>query len=71
MEYDYSKLRGRIVEIYGNIRAFSEALGISYQAVMDYLANRTKFNQRSIERWNELLKIDIEDAVPYYFTRKV
>lgn len=71
MEYDYSKLRGRIVEIFGSVRAFSEALGISYAATLDYLGNRTKFNQRSIERWNELLRIDIADAVPYYFTRKV
>lgn len=70
MVYDYSKLRGRIVECFGSIRAFSEALGISAAATYDYLNNHTPFNQRSIEKWCKLLKIPIEDAVVYFFTAK-
>ena len=71
MIYDYSKLRGRIVEKYGNIRAFSEALGISPAATYDYLNNHTPFNQRSIEKWCMLLEIPLKDAFPYFFTPKV
>ena len=71
MEYDYSKLRGKIVELYGNIREFAKVLGISAAATYNYLNSHTKFDQRSIERWCDLLQIPVDDAVVYFFTKKV
>ena len=71
MEYDYSKLRGRIVELYGDIRTFSKSLGNSETSTYNHLNNKTKFNQRSIEKWCNLLNIPFEDAGAYFFTKKV
>lgn len=71
MEYDYSKLRGRIVEMFGSIREFAKALGISETATYNYLNNKTMFNQRSIEKWCGLLMIPFSEATPYFFTKKV
>ena len=69
--WDYSKLRGRIVEVFGSIRAFSKALGKSEQATHKYLNCTTRFDQDSIEKWCDLLKIPLENAMPYFFTKKV
>lgn len=71
MVYNYSKLRGRIVEVFGTIGAFSEAIGISRVQISTYLNNKTKFNQATIETWCRHLNIPIEDAVPYFFTPEV
>ena len=69
--YDYSKLRGRIVEKFGSMRKFAAALGVSVQAVSQYLNNKAKFGQRAIEKWCTVLEIDFDDAGAYFFKRKV
>jgi len=71
MQWDYSKLRGKIVEVFRTVRSFSKALGQSETATYNYLNGRTSFDQKSIEKWCRLLDIPLEDAMPYFFTRKV
>lgn len=71
MEFDYSKLRGRIVEKYGDVRAFAKALELSETSTYNHLNNKTRFNQRSIEKWCNLLDIPIDGAAAYFFVAKV
>lgn len=67
----YAKLRGRIVEMYGNNERFREALGISKVSISKKLNGLTGFSQSDILKWSELLKIDINDVGIYFFDSKV
>ena len=69
MSFDYSKLRGRIVEKYGSVAKFSEKTKIKYPAVIRKLAGETAFTQEDIYEWCDLLDIDI-GSVPIYFLQK-
>ena len=70
VEFDYSKLRGRIVEKYGSITRFADALGISKSALSVKLNNHRLFTQDEIYR--AIILLDIEhEATEYFFTVKV
>ena len=67
--YDYSKLKGRIVEKYGTQSKFAEALGIEKGSLSNKLSGNADFKQNQIMQSIELL--EIENPVPYFFTKKV
>lgn len=67
--YDYSKLRGRIVEKFGTISAFTEALGSSTVTVSSKLNNKSGFSRGDIEHWSELLEIPFVEIGLYFFTK--
>lgn len=69
MSFDYSKLRGRIVERYGSVAKFSEKTKIKYPAVIRKMAGETAFTQADIVEWCELLGIDMSEA-PLYFLQR-
>lgn len=71
LEYDYSKLKGRIVEKYGTQRAFAEALGTTQVAVSNKMNQKSGFDTKDIERWSDLLEIDRADYSLFYFAKKV
>lgn len=66
-QYSYRKLRGRIVEKYGNISQFTKKLNISRISVANKLACRSGFSQEDIEEWAELLDIPVEEYGLYFF----
>ncbi len=71
--YDYSKLRGRIVEKLGSIKKYAELLKLSDTSISNKLSNKTPFNQdeilRSIE--SDVLDIDVTEIPIYFFMQKV
>ena len=67
--YDYSKLRGRIVEKYGTITAFARVLGISKTTVSLKLKNEIGFSRDDIVEWSELLDIPEEEYTLYFFCK--
>jgi transcriptional regulator with XRE-family HTH domain len=69
--YDYSKLRGRIVEKYGTMSRFAEELGITLVAVSNKLNNKTGFTRADIEKWANLLEIPSGEYDAYFFAHKV
>lgn len=69
MSFDYSKLRGRIVEKYGSVASFSEKTRIKYPAVIRKMAGDTAFSQADIIEWCDLLDIDVSE-VPLYFLQR-
>lgn len=68
---DHSKLRGRIVEKYGSISAFSNDISISRTALENKLHNRTGISRNDIIEWSALLDISPEEYGAYFFTEKV
>lgn len=69
--FDYSKLRGRIVEKYGSISKFSEQLAISRTSVDLKLNNKVDISRSEILEWSELLDIKSEEYSSYFFTEKL
>ena len=66
--YEYNKLRGRIVEKYRTLDAFSNALGVSRVSVSLKMNCKTQFSQEDIETWAGLLKIPVSEYGVYFFT---
>ena len=69
--FDYSKLKGRIVEKFGTLSNFSEALGIKVQTVSAKLKGRNTITKSDIIKWSELLGIEYSEIGVYFFTPKV
>ena len=67
MAFDYSKLRGKIREIFKTQSAFAEAMGISSTSLSAKLNNNVEFSQKEIDRAVDLLKIEKEDIPAYFF----
>ena len=65
--YEYRKLKGRIVEKYGTMGAFAEALGLSKQSLSLKMTGKVGLSQEDIELWSELLDIPQEEYGIFYF----
>ena len=68
---DYRKLRGRIVERYGTLNAFAEALGISYVQASKKVNGKAGFSQKDINEWSDLLGIELEEIGPFFYAHQV
>ena len=71
MIFDYSKLRGRIVEKYGTQSEFAKAFGISNNSMSRKLNNKNSFSVDDIIRITQMLDIQSKDVSSYFFTEKV
>ena len=69
--YDYSKLRGRIIEKYGSMSRFSEAAGLSEIALSRKLNNKIDISRENILKWSELLDIPSDEYGVFYFVKKL
>lgn len=68
--FDYSKLRGKIREVYGTQFDFAEAMGMSAVSLSEKLNNKTQFTQKEIDKACELLQIKKEEIPIYFFMSK-
>ena len=71
IEFNFSKLRGRIVEKFGKQEDFAKAAGISYVSLSKRLNNHWEFSAREILRMSNILEINLEDIPLYFFAAKV
>ncbi len=69
--FDYSKLRGRIVEKFGTLKAFYEHLHITPEMAYRKLNGIAGFSQNDIVEWCGLLGIALKEVGIYFFTLKV
>lgn len=67
--FDYSKLRGRIYEVFGSQKNFEEAMNISHATLWAKLTNRTYFNQAEIQQATKLLGIEQGSVSAYFFAQ--
>lgn len=70
-EFDLSKLRGRIVEVYRTQKAFAEALGVSERTMVLKLSGERYFTIPEIKQTAKLLEIKDEEIQEYFFAQKV
>ena len=71
MAFDYSKLRGRIIEKFGTYGAFADHINTSKQTVSLKLSGAIQFNQKDIVMWCSALDIEISESGQYFFAQKV
>jgi hypothetical protein len=71
MEFDFSKLQGRIVEKFGTRTAFAEKWGKTDRYLSDRLNNKIVMDMVDIHEMRELLDIDWKYITVYFFTPKV
>jgi hypothetical protein len=71
IEYDYSKLCGRIKEVFGTQEAFAKEIQMSATTLISKLSNKVKFRQDEIERSMKALKLNRKLIPLYFFKRKV
>lgn len=71
IKFDYSKLRGRIKEVYKTETEFAKELGLSTVSLSGRLNNKLNFEQSEMLKIGELLEIEKEDLHNYFFTRQL
>lgn len=71
MNFDYSKLDGRITEKFGSRRAFGEAMQISEHTISVKMNGKIGWTQREMDRACDLLEIPHADIPSYFFSREV
>jgi hypothetical protein len=69
--FETSKLRGRIIEKFGSQQAFAKAAKNSVSFISQYLNGRKFLDQRTMEKWIDLLEIPAAEISSYFFTLKV
>lgn len=71
MSYDYSKLKGKIIEKYGSNSKFAIDMDWSERTLSLKLNNKVAWKQPEITKAIELLALDINDITSYFFDIKV
>lgn len=71
MAFDFSKLKGRIVEKYGSQAEFAKAFGISENSLSLKMNNKSRFTSDDIIKIADMLDIPQIDVGSYFFTQKV
>ena len=73
VEFDYSKLRGRIIEKFGSIKAFAKAYGISNVSMSKKLNGQIAISQDDVVKMSrpEYLDIQPSEYHEYYYVLKV
>ena len=71
MAFETSKLRGKIVEKFGTIDAFSQRTSLTRASISAYLNGQKVLNQKDIEEWRGLLEIQVDEIPDYFFKKQV
>lgn len=70
MIYDYSKLRGRIIEKCGTLFVFADKLGISRTILSQKMNNKTKWSQDDIVKALKILDVPLSQAGDYFLIER-
>ena len=71
MSYNYSALKGRIVEMFRTQSSFATKIGLSERSLSLKLNNEVPFKQPEIDKIVLALNIDPLEISKYFFTREV
>ena len=71
MEFDFSKLRGRIVEKFGTLERFAAAMERTKGWISNRMNNVVPWDGLEIHEACVLLEIDASEIPAYFFARKV
>lgn len=69
--WDYSKLKGRIVEVCGTRSNFAKLMESTERTISLKLNGKRGFTQKEIKKALYVLDLTNEDITTYFFTEKV
>jgi len=67
MPYNYSKLVGKITEVFGTQLRFAEAMGLSERTISLKLNSKVEWKQREMTKACGLLGISVVEIPAYFF----
>jgi hypothetical protein len=67
IQFDYSRLRGRIIEKFGSFTAFAVATGQKKSNLSSKLSNKARISSEEMLAWSAPDKLDISPADLYVF----
>ena len=67
--YDYSKLKGRIIEKYGSQKSFAKSINRTGTYVSMVLNGHSLLAQDEIDKWADSLEIETDRYGAYFFAR--
>lgn len=67
MTWNYSKLNGKICEVFGTQRKFAEAMGISEHSISKKLNGEVGWKQTEIKKACDVLDLNLNDIPIYFF----
>jgi hypothetical protein len=70
VEFNYAKLRGRIIEKFGSQREFSKSLGIPNASFSRKMQGKCLFRQDEMYKMRNLLDIEEDKMADYFFSAK-
>lgn len=71
VQFDYRKLRGKIVEVYGSVTNFCDATGKNRSATSAKLTNGGSMRQEEIVQYATALGIADTELADYFFAPAV
>ena len=71
MNFDYSALTGKIIEVCGSQYVFATEISLSERSVSLKLNNKVGWKQHEIIKASEVLSISSNDIPRYFFKREV
>ena len=71
MAFNYAKLLGKIVEVFGTQSRFAEAMGLSERTVSLKLNGKIGWKQVEIVKASSILSIPESAIVEYFFAHEV
>lgn len=71
MAFNYSKLRGRIIEKYGSQSDFAKALGCSERTLSFKMTGKRPWKQTEIVSAIKLLELTEDDIQDYFFALEI
>lgn len=70
MSFNYAKLRGRIIEMYGSQREFAKKVGMKNETLSRKMTGKVYFRQDEIYKIASLLGIGTEQLDNYFFCKQ-
>ena len=70
-KYDFSKLKGRIIEVFGTRKDFGKAMKWSNVTTTSRVNGSSQWKQDEIDKAVELLHIDAAEIGEYFFRKVV
>lgn len=69
--FDFSRLKGRIIERHGSLSGFADVLGKPVSHVSRCLRGEIEFNQPRVMEWCEVLEIPCDEIAYFFYVLKV
>lgn len=71
MKYNFSKLKGKITEVFGTQKEFAKRIDIEPTTLSNKINGNSCFNVKEIEKAIVVLGIDRADIIEYFLTPEV